>query len=38
MTPAAQEQLLERVRNFRFRSMLAVSKVVRSDLLIRMAY
>jgi len=32
--PATQEQFLELVRNFRFKSMLAVYKVVRNDLLI----
>lgn len=32
--PATQEQFLELVRNFRFKSMLAVYKVVRHDLLI----
>lgn len=32
--PAAQEQFLEMVRDFRFKSMLAVYKVVRNDLLI----
>jgi hypothetical protein len=34
MLPATQEQFLELVRNFRFKSMLAVHKVVRNDLLI----
>jgi hypothetical protein len=32
--PASQEQFLELVRSFRFKSMLAVYKVVRNDLLI----
>ena len=34
ITPATHEQFLEMVRNFRFKSMLAVYKVVRNDLLI----
>ena len=34
LPPVAQEQFLEMVRNFRFKSMLAVYKVVRGDLLI----
>lgn len=34
MSPATQEQFLITVRNFRFKSMLAVYKVVRNDLLI----
>jgi predicted nucleotidyltransferase len=34
LQPVAQEQFLEMVRNFRFKSMLAVYKVVRGDLLI----
>ena len=33
-TPATHEQFLEMVRNFRFKSMLAVHKVVRQDILI----
>jgi predicted nucleotidyltransferase len=33
-SPVTQEQFLEMVRNFRFKSMLAVYKVVRNDLLI----
>ena len=34
LPPVSEEQFLEMVRNFRFKSMLAVYKVVRSDLLI----
>jgi hypothetical protein len=33
-SPVTQEQFMEMVRNFRFKSMLAVYKVVRNDLLI----
>ena len=33
-SPAAQEQFLDLVRSFRFKSMLAVYKVIRNDLLI----
>jgi len=34
ITPATEDQFLEIVRNFRFKSVLAVHKVVRNDLLI----
>ena len=34
ISPATEDQFLEMVRNFRFKSMLAVYKVVRNDLLI----